>query len=171
MSRRLRILTWHVHGNYLWYLTQTGHDLYLPVREGVVGYGGRGHTFPFGENVHDVPAGEICRLEFDCILYQGRNHYMHDRHELLAPEQLTLPQVYLEHDPPKMHPTDESHWFDEPGGLLIHVTPFNALMWDSHRVAVRVIEHGVPEHLDVAYTGRIARGLAVVNNMAARDLW
>ena len=29
MKRRLRILTWHVHGNYLYYLTQVPHDFYL----------------------------------------------------------------------------------------------------------------------------------------------
>lgn len=31
MSRpsRLRILTWHVHGNYLYYLTQAPHEFYL----------------------------------------------------------------------------------------------------------------------------------------------
>ena len=28
-SGRLRILTWHVHGNYLWYLTQVPHEFYL----------------------------------------------------------------------------------------------------------------------------------------------
>ena len=28
-QRRLRILTWHVHGNYLYYLTQVPHDFYL----------------------------------------------------------------------------------------------------------------------------------------------
>ena len=27
--RRLRILTWHVHGNYLYYLTQVPHDFYI----------------------------------------------------------------------------------------------------------------------------------------------
>lgn len=31
-DRPLRILTWHVHGSYLYYLSHAGHDLYLPVR-------------------------------------------------------------------------------------------------------------------------------------------
>ncbi|RPJ39612.1 MAG: glycosyltransferase family 1 protein, partial [Chloroflexi bacterium] len=33
-SRRKRVLTWHVHGNYLYYLTQAPHDFFLPVRPG-----------------------------------------------------------------------------------------------------------------------------------------
>ncbi len=32
--RRLRVLTWHVHGSYLYYLTQAPHDFYLPVKPG-----------------------------------------------------------------------------------------------------------------------------------------
>ena len=27
--RRLRVLTWHVHGNYLYYQSQAPHDFYL----------------------------------------------------------------------------------------------------------------------------------------------
>ena len=58
--RRLRILTWHVHGNYLWYLTAAKHDFFLPVAaDGGDGYGGRGSTFPLGENVRDIPADEV----------------------------------------------------------------------------------------------------------------
>ena len=26
--KRLRVLTWHVHGNYLYYLSLTGHTFY-----------------------------------------------------------------------------------------------------------------------------------------------
>ena len=33
-GRRLRVLTWHVHGNYLWYLTQAPHDFWLVTRPG-----------------------------------------------------------------------------------------------------------------------------------------
>jgi glycosyltransferase involved in cell wall biosynthesis len=51
---------------------------------------------------------------------------------------------------------------------LVHVTPFNALMWDSGRTPTRVIEHGVqvPEH--VRYTGEIPRGITAINNLRTR---
>src|SRR6185437_8881407 len=124
---------------------------------GAPGYGGRGTTFPFADNVHDVPAESVRGREFDVILYQERSNYEVGRHEILSPSQRRLPRIYLEHDPPLANPTDQKHWFDDPDGLLVHVTPFNALMWDSGRTPTRVIEHGVmvPEH--VRYTGEIPR--------------
>src|SRR5688572_20222889 len=116
--RRLRILTWHVHGNYLWYLSQAAHDFYLPVKPGnKPGYGGRGTTFPFGDNVHDIPAEEFGSARFDCILYQHRDNYLHDQYEILNPAQRRLPRIFIQHDPPLDHPTDQKHWFDDPNGL------------------------------------------------------
>ena len=166
--RRLRVLTWHVHGNYLLYLSQARVDFFLPVRPGGGGYGGRGTTFPFGDNVHDVPAESVRDLEVDLILYQERSNYEVGRHEILSPAQRRLPRIYLEHDPPLANPTDQKHWFDDPDGLLVHVTPFNALMWDGGRTPTRVIEHGVlvPEH--VRYTGEIPRGIVAINNLRTR---
>ena len=61
--RPLRILTWHVHGSYLYYLTQARHEFYLPVKPGrPEGYGGRLSGFPWSNNVHDVPAEEVREL-------------------------------------------------------------------------------------------------------------
>jgi hypothetical protein len=58
----LRVLTWHVHGNYLLYLSRANVEFVLPVDPGRgPGYGGRGTTFPFGSNVVEVPADEIRR--------------------------------------------------------------------------------------------------------------
>jgi glycosyltransferase involved in cell wall biosynthesis len=167
--RRLRILTWHVHGNYLWYLSQLAHDFYLPVKPSSGGgYGGRGHTFPFAENVRDIPAHEVRNGSFDVILYQHHDNYAVGRHEILSEQQTRLPQVFIQHDPPLDHPTDQKHWFDDPNGLLVHVTPFNALMWDSGRTPTRVIDHGVLCHDAVAYTGEIERGIVVINNLGTR---
>jgi hypothetical protein len=167
--RRLKILTWHVHGNYLWYLSQTGHDFYLPVKgDRSPGYGGRGDTFPFGENVHDIPAEEVRRTNFDCILYQHSDNYLVGQHEILSDEQQKLPTIFVQHDPPLDHPTDQRHWLDDPQALLVHVTPFNALMWNGGRTPTRVIDHGVPEHSGIRYTGEIARGLVVINNLGTR---
>jgi glycosyltransferase involved in cell wall biosynthesis len=166
---RLRILTWHVHGNYLLYMSQSRHDFYLPVAEDRGnGYGGRGTTFPFGPNVHDVPADEVRRRSFDIVLYQSRAHYAEDRFRLLSAEQRRLPSVYLEHDPPRQHPTDEQHPVDDPEVLLVHVTRFNELMWDSGRTPTCVIEHGVLVPSGARYTGELARGLTVVNELPRR---
>jgi hypothetical protein len=145
------------------------HDFYFPVRAaGGAGYGGRGDWFPFGENVHEVPADEVAHAQFDLVLFQCRQHYEEDQFELLSPAQQKLPKIYLEHDPPQQHPTNTRHCAGEDDVLLVHVTPFNALMWDSGRATTRVIEHGVIVPENVRYTGRKSRGIVVVNNLHSR---
>ena len=166
----LRVLTWHIHGGYLWYLAHARHDFYVPVKPGrPAGYVGLPTGgYPWPANLHEVPAEQVPSLDLDCVLFQTRQNYLHDQYQLLTPSQQQLPRIYLEHDPPCEHPTNTRHVVDDPSVLLVHVTPFNALMWDSGRTPVRVIEHGVtvPEH--VRYDGRRARGLVVVNNLQRR---
>jgi len=166
---RLRILTWHVHGSYLYYLSHCPHDFFLPVKpDRPEGYGGRLGGFPWPDNVHDLLAEEVRHHPFDCILFQSRRNYLEDQHEILSAAQRRLPRLYLEHDPPLGHPTDTTHPVDDPDVLLVHVTPFNALMWDSRRTPTRVIEHGVVVPKGVHYTGELARGITVVNNIDRR---
>ncbi|GAA5236949.1 glycosyltransferase family 4 protein [Verticiella sediminum] len=167
--RRLRILTWHVHGNYLYYLSQLPHDIAVVVRPGnPPGYAAPGDALPWGGNVHTVAGDALAHERFDCILFQSRVHYDRDQYELLTPEQRKLPRIYLEHDPPQEHPTNQCHWFQEPDGILVHVTPFNALMWDSGITPVQVVEHGVIVPDDVRYTGEKDRGIVVVNHLERR---
>lgn len=167
--RRLRILTWHVHGNYLWYLSHIPHDIFLPVRPGgEEGYGGRGASFPWGDNVHEVPADDVKDLDVDVVLTQSHRNWLEDRPAILSQAQLRLPHVHIEHDPPRASPTDTRHPIDDPDVLLVHVTSFNRLMWDSGRTPTRVIEHGVVVPEGVRYTGELARGLVVVNGLAHR---
>lgn len=169
MKRPLRILTWHIHGSYLYYLVQTSHEFYLPVKPGApVGYNGRAGAFPWPDTVHDVPAQEVRCLDFDCVLFQSTKNYTRDQYEILSPAQQRLPRIYLEHDPPREHPTDTLHTVDDPNILLVHVTPFNNLMWNNGRTPTCVIEHGVLIPKSVAYTGELARGLVVVNNLYTR---
>lgn len=167
--RRLRILTWHVHGSYLHYLTQAPHDFYLPTKpDRPEGYGGRLPGFPWGDNVHDVSADEVRHLPFDCILFQSRRNYLQDQYEILSPEQRQLPRLFLEHDPPREHPTDTTHVVDDPNVLLVHVTHFNDLMWDSGSTPTCVIDHGVMVPDNVTYTGEIPKGIVVVNGLRSR---
>ncbi|GAA4323675.1 glycosyltransferase family 4 protein [Pigmentiphaga soli] len=158
-----------MHGNYLYYLSQVPHDFYVVTRPGnPPGYAGLGGGLPWGPNVHEVPWDQVGERDFDCVLFQSRQPYLEDRHRLLSPRQQELPFVYIEHDPPQAHPTNTSHWFQEEHGLLVHVTPFNALMWDSGQTPTRVIEHGVLLPPGVAYRGDLPRGIAVVNHLRRR---
>jgi hypothetical protein len=167
--RRLRVLTWHVHGNYLYYLTQTPHDFYLVTKPGhPPGYGGKAGLLPWGGNVHEINADDVRNQEFDVILYQHKQHWEHDREQVLSAAQQRLPRVYIEHDPPQDNPFEQRHWVDDRDALLVHVTHFNRLMWDSGVTPTEVIEHGVVVPEGVRYTGELERGIVVVNHLAQR---
>ncbi|WP_036168948.1 glycosyltransferase [Massilia sp. 9096] len=175
--RRLNVLTWHTHGSYLYYLSQAPHEFHVLMKPGrPPGYGGRCGPFPFGPNVHDLPAEQARTRAFDCILFQEDHHWEKDQFELLTPAQRALPRIYLEHDPPRAHAgtasqawvSDIRHPVDDPGVLLVHVTRFNDLMWDSGATPTRVIEHGVMLPAGVRYSGELERGLTITNHLARR---
>jgi glycosyltransferase involved in cell wall biosynthesis len=166
--RPLRILTWHVHSGYLYYLTQCRHQFYLPVKLGCPeGCGGQLNGFPWSENVREVSAETVRDLEFDCVLFQSKKNYLDDQYEILSESQRQLPRIYLEHDPPQEYPTNSRHIVDDPNVLLVHVTPFSQLMWDNGHTPTCVIEHGVVAPEGVQYTGELFRGLAVVNELGS----
>lgn len=166
----MNILTWHIHGSYLYYLTQAPHTFYVPVKPGwPEGYGGRRDATWWGDNVVEVPAASVRDLALDCILFQSRQNYLEDQYEILSEAQRRLPRIYLEHDPPREHPTDTRHIVDDPNLLLVHVTGFNNLMWDNGRTPTCVIEHGVIVPESVRYSGELARGIAVINGMPRRQ--
>ena len=167
---RLRVLTWHVHGNYLHYLSHAPHDFYLVTLPGhPPGHAGRVGALPWRDNVHEVPAAELARHRFDCVLYQSRTHWEQDRHEWLGAAQRALPAIYLEHDPPQQHPTATRHPAAGSGAHIVQVTPFNALMWDAAGSPTTVIEHGValPDPA-LRWTGERPEGIVVVNNLERR---
>src|SRR5690242_5451972 len=169
-EKRLKVLTWHIHGSYLFYLTHTDCIFYLPYKEGSSeeGYGGRTHSFHWGDNVINVPADEVKDLDFDIILFQSKKNYLEDQFEILTEEQRALPKIYLEHDPPREVPTDTKHIVDDPECLLIHVTHFNNLMWNNNRTPTKVIEHGVMVDESVQYTGELEKGIVVINGIVKR---
>lgn len=168
-TKRLRILTWHVHGNYLYYLSQVPHDFYIVTKPGYPpGYAGCGGALPWGDNVHEISHTVVADTSFDCVVYQHARHYEEDRETLLSAAQRRLPAIFIEHDPPREHPTDTRHPVQDRNVLLVHVTPFNALMWDNGGTPVRVIEHGVCLPAQVRYRGTLDRGITVVNHLAVR---
>lgn len=175
---RLRILTWHVHGNYLYYLTRVPHEFHVVVDEQrSPHHSGLGGTLPWGGNVHEAPVETLREQVFDLVLYQSRDAYEREQYELLSPAQQRLPAIYLEHDPPQAHPVETRHWADDEKVAVVHVTHFNALMWKHTDSPVQVIEHGVALLDDARYDGRHGKGVVVVNDIERRgrrlglDLW
>jgi glycosyl transferase family 1 len=166
---RLRVLTWHVHGSYLESLGWLDHEILVPVRPGRPdGYGGRPADADWPDSIREVAADEVRDIDVDVVLFQSQRNYLEDQFEILSDAQRRGPRVYLEHDPPRGHPTDTKHVVDNRDVLLVHVTAFNDLMWDSGRTPTRVIEHGVTVPDGVAWSGELDRGIVVVNNLDRR---
>jgi len=165
---RLKIFTWHTHGSYLYYLSQGKFDIYIPVsKQQTPGYYGRGKTFPFGTNVHEVPVELVKEMTFDCILYQSTKDYLVDQYEILSPAQRKLPRIYLEHNTPSKSPVSTKHVVNDRRICLVHVTHYNRLMWDNNRTPTTVIEHGVAM-TDEKYTGELERGITTINHLPQR---
>lgn len=167
-NQRSRIFTWNIHGSYLYYLSQGDYLIYVPYDEKrSERYDGRGHTFPYGNNVIEIPAHEVKNITFDLVLFQCDENYLVDQYEILSTEQQELPRIYIEHDPPWDHPTDAIHPVRNPDITLVHVTHFNRLMWKTDIPNVRVICHGVSIP-SVSYRGNLKKGLVVINNLPTR---
>ena len=165
----MRIFTWHTHGRYLQSLSNISHEIFVPFKQDRSNhYVGRGDTYHLPRNVYEVPVDFIKDLELDCIVFQSREHYEVEQHWLLSPAQRKLPRVYIEHDPPLSHPTEAIHSVQDPDVLLVHVTHFNRLMWNSPGVRTVVIDHGVQMPAGVRYSGELPSGIAAVNNIALR---
>ena len=165
--RRYKILCWHIHGSYLDALAQIDQDWYLPVTpDRGEGYGGRRPGMP--PYVREVPAEEVRNLDLDIIICQTPKNFYEDIPAILSPEQQKLPKIYLEHNCPRQHPTDTKHPIDDPNVLLVHVTHFNNLMWDSGRTPTMVIEHSVAIDPSIEYVGDRDKGITVINEMKRR---
>ena len=167
--RRLNILIWHIHGSYLNALGCLDHNWYLPVKpDKPEGYGGRGRTFDMHKRMHEVPVEQVRDLDLDLIIYQTPKNFFEDGPEILSAEQRRLPQIYLEHNTPRPHPTDSKHPIDDPNVLLVHVTHFNQLMWDNGASPTVVIEHSVAIDPTARYSGEREQGITIINGMHRR---
>ncbi len=167
--RKIKIFTWQIHGSYLYYLSQANIEICIPVKKSPQeGFTGKGKNFPWGDNVHEIPVDKVKNYTFDCVVFQSKKNYLEDQYEVLSPYQRTLPQIYIEHDPPRMHPTDTRHVVNSPSMLLVHVTHFNNLMWNSNQTPTTVIEHGVTLPKNDIVVRKKNKGIVMINNLQQR---
>jgi hypothetical protein len=166
----MRILLWHVHGAWTTAFVHGRHEYVVPVLpdrgpDGV----GLARTYAWPTSVSEVPPEQLRDEEFDVVLLQ-RPHEL----ERLAEDWLgrrpgrDIPAVYVEHNAPQGRIADMRHpAADRPDLLVVHVTHFNALFWDTGSTPTRVIEHGIvdPGH---RYTGELPRAAVVINEARRR---
>ncbi|GAA5055353.1 hypothetical protein HNP84_006212 [Thermocatellispora tengchongensis] len=161
----MRILIWHVHGSWTTSFVHGRHDYIVPLTpdRGPDGRG-RARTYPWPDTVREVPFDRLRDEEVDVAVLQ-RPHEIELLGRWLGRR---VPTVYVEHNTPKGDVPATRHPLAGRDDIpLVHVTHFNALMWDSGRAPVHVIEHGVLDPGEL-YTGELARAGVVVNEPIRR---
>lgn len=167
MTRR-RILLWHVHGAWTTSLVQGPHEYLLPVLPGggPWGMGRCGRNWP--ASAQDVPAGQLADADVDLVLLQRPDELELAARWLRRRPGVDVPAVYVEHNTPRSCVPDTRHPFaDRDDIVLVHVTPFNDLMWDAGHTRTTVIEHGIVDP-GYRYTGDLDRAAVVINEPVRR---
>jgi hypothetical protein len=172
----MRILLWHVHGSWTTAFVQGSHEFFVPTlpSRGPDGRG-RARTYQWPDTVTEVTPAQATELDLDLVLLQRPFELEHLAESWTGRRPgVDIPAVYLEHNTPRavgdVHPATHS-----PGVAIVHVTHFNACMWDCGGRPTAVVEHGIVDP-GALYTGELARAVAVINEperrgrMAGTDL-
>ena len=162
----MRILHWHVHGAWSTAFVQGAHDHLVPVVPGRGPDGqGRARTYDWPDSVREVSPQQLAGEQIDVVVLQ-RPRDLELAADWLAGRR--IPAVYVEHDCPRGEVPHTRHQLADRSDVpLVHVTHFNALMWDSGRAPTTVIEHGVVDPGPL-WTGELARLGMAVNDPARR---
>jgi hypothetical protein len=154
----VNILLWHVHGSWTTAFVQGKHRYLVPVNEARDAFGlGRARTFDWPPTVEERPLDQI--RDADIAIVQRPEEL-----ELVPPG---IPVVYVEHNTPKGDVPNSRHpMADRDDLIVVHVTHFNDLFWDTGGTRTTVIEHGVVEP-EARWSGEEGR-LAVVTNEPVR---
>jgi len=162
----MRVLSWHVHGAWSTAFVQGDHEYLVPLvpDRGPDGRG-RAQTYDWPDTVREVTPAELASEPVDVMVLQR------PRDLELAEQWLggrRIPAVYVEHDCPRGDVPHTRHPLADRTDIpIVHVTHFNALMWDSGRAPTEVIEHGVVDPGPL-WTGELERVAIVVNDPARR---
>ncbi|MFB3738024.1 MAG: glycosyltransferase [Candidatus Velamenicoccus archaeovorus] len=170
-GRPSTVLLWHVHGSWTTAFVQGGHRYLVPVLpdRGPDGRG-RARTWDWPASVVEVTPAEAAEAEVDVVLLQRPEELGGMAARWLGGRRpgRDVPAVYVEHDAPQGRIAEMRHAAaDRPDLMVVHVTHFNRLFWDTGTTPTTVIEHGVidPGH---RYTGELPRAAVVVNEAPRR---
>jgi Glycosyl transferases group 1 len=156
----MRILAWHVHGSWMTAFVHSRHDVLVPVLpdRGPDGLG-RATTYAWPARVREVTPTEVGDLSaggaLDLVVLQRPHEAELFRAWTGLDAGRDVPAVYVEHNTPRGDVTGWRHHLADRRDIpIVHVTRFNAAMWDNGEAPVRVVEHGIPDpgHL---YSGHV----------------
>lgn len=167
----MRILLWHVHGSWTTSFVHGDHEVLLPVLpdRGPDGRG-RAATWDWPPNAVEVTPEQAADADVDVVVLQRPEELQGMAQEWLGGRRpgIDVPAVYVEHNSPQGHINDMRHPLSDRADIpLVHVTHFNAMLWDAGRAPTRVIEHGIVDP-GYRYTGELDRAVAVANEPGRR---
>ena len=165
----MRILLWHVHGSWTTAFVQGQHDYVVPVSPGRGPEGrGRALTWDWPSRVVEVPLERLADEAYDVVVLQRPEDVELVRRWVRLEPGRTVAAVYVEHNAPRGHVPSTCHPMAERSDVMVvHVTHFNALFWETGRAPTTVIEHGVVDP-GQRWTGELARAAVVVNQPVRR---
>jgi hypothetical protein len=141
----VNVLIWHVHGSWTTAFVQGPHRYLLPtLPEGGPWGGGRPAAWDWPPNAVEVPVAALADADVDVVVLQRPEEAALAARWLSRAPGREIPAVYLEHNAPRGAAATTRHPVaDRDDLLLVHVTHFNALMWDTGTTPTTVVEHGV----------------------------
>ena len=129
---------------------------------------GRARTWDWPASAVEVPVAELAGVDIDVAVLQ-RPHELRLFAEWTGRRPgIDVPALYVEHNTPGLTAAATEHFLGDQGHIpVIHVTHFNAVMWDCGSAPTMVIEHGVVDP-GYRYTGERASLAVVVNEPVRR---
>jgi hypothetical protein len=165
----MNILLWHVHGSWTTAFVQGRHRYLLPTlpERGPWG-GGRPAAWDWPPTAVEIPPEQLANEPVDVLVLQRPEELELAARWLRRRPGRDVPTVYLEHNAPTGHAAASRHPAADRDDLtLVHVTHFNALMWDAGSTRTEVVEHGIVDP-GYQYTGALGAAAVVINEPLRR---
>ncbi|HEX5541304.1 MAG TPA: glycosyltransferase [Micromonospora sp.] len=164
----MNILLWHVHGSWTTSFIHGKHRYLLPVTPERGPYGlGRARTYHWPDSAEEVSPERLATEDVDLVLLQRPEEIELANTWLRRRVGRDLPAVFVEHNTPKGDVPNSRHpMADRDDLLVVHVTHFNEVFWDTGATRTTVIEHGIVPPT-ARYSGELDR-LAVATNEPVR---
>jgi hypothetical protein len=166
----MKILLWHVHGSWTTAFVQGAHEYLIPVLpdRGPDGRG-RAETWQWPPSVREITPDGLADEQVNVVILQRPVELERlAEHWLRRRPGRDVPAVCLEHNAPQGRINELRHWAaDRDDLVVVHVTHFNDVFWDTGTTPTRVIEHGIVDP-GYRYTGELPRAAVVINEATRR---
>lgn len=162
----MNVLVWHVHGSWTTAFVQGPHRYLLPTLPD--GSGGRPAAWDWPASAVERSPAQLRDEPVDVVVVQRLAELDLAADRLGRMPGRDVPVVYLEHNAPRGPAATSRHPAADRDDLtIVHVTHFNALMWDTGSTRTAVIEHGIVDP-GLRYTGELPTAAVVINEPLRR---